>query len=42
MLNSMAPAKAGDKGWSVATTVDALERALTREGRAVPGKKVPC
>lgn len=36
MLNLIAPANAGDEGWSVATTVDALARAQMSEGRAAP------
>lgn len=35
-LKAIAPESAGDDGWSVATTVDALARAHTREGRAAP------
>jgi hypothetical protein len=35
-LNSIAPVRAGDEGWSVATTSEALARAQIREGRAAP------
>lgn len=36
MLKAIAPESAGEEGWSVATTVDALARAQMREGRAAP------
>lgn len=36
MLKTIAPERAGEEGWSVATTVDALARAQIREGRAAP------
>lgn len=36
MLKVMAPERAGEEGWSVAATVDALDRAQIREGRAAP------
>lgn len=35
-LKAIAPERAGDEGWSVATTVYALARAQMREGRAAP------
>lgn len=36
MLNGIAPAKAGDDGWSVTVTAAAFARALIRDGRAAP------
>lgn len=35
-LNSNAPEKAGEEGWSVIVTFEALARALIIEGRAAP------
>ena len=37
MLEAIGPARAGDAGWSVATTLAALARAQMSEGRAAPG-----
>lgn len=41
VLKAMAPVRAGDDGWSVIVTAEALARALMREGRAVP-RYHPC
>lgn len=35
-LKSIAPERAGEEGWSVIVTFEALARALNREGRAAP------
>lgn len=35
-LKVMAPAKAGEEGWSVMVTVDACARAQTTDGNAAP------
>lgn len=35
-LKAMAPAKAGEEGWSVIVTVDACARAQTTDGNAAP------
>lgn len=40
MLNSIAPARAGDDGWSVATTSEAFASTQMREGRAAPGRGI--
>lgn len=36
MVKAIAPERAGEEGWSVVVTVDALARAHMREGRAAP------
>lgn len=36
MVKAIAPERAGEEGWSVIVTVDALARAQMTEGRAAP------
>lgn len=37
MLKAIGPVRAGEAGWSVATTLAALASAQMSEGRAAPG-----
>lgn len=36
MLKAIAPDRAGEDGWSVIVTVEALERAQISDGKAAP------